>query len=116
MESIGDVAAGNRSEQGQVKDQHFMLGAQRWTVRCVPSTDTALLPAEDAGETKAMSCLILIREAHADVMKDTLLHELMHAILAMAGSTLATEDEEDIVRVLAPALDAVLDWKIRGLK
>jgi hypothetical protein len=96
-----------------VKDKHFYLGAQRWTVRVVPEEQWA---DTEQGDCSGVKCLIRIRQAHPDVMRDTLLHELLHACLCVGGTDLDHEAEERVVRAIAPLLDLTLDWQIRGLE
>jgi hypothetical protein len=92
-----------------------MIGQQRWSVE-VTAKETWV--GTEAGECLANDCRIKIREGHPDVMRDTLFHKILHAILSIQGmgDLLHGAQEEDVVRALAPMLDQVLCWKVRGLK
>jgi hypothetical protein len=97
------------------KKRYFMIGQQRWSVEV---TDKDSWVGTEAGECLPNECRIKIREGHPDVMRDTFLHEIIHAILSIqgVGDLLHDKQEEDVVRALTPVLDQVLVWKVRGLK
>lgn len=82
---------------------------RRWTVERVDEVSGS---AE--GECIRSEDRIRIQRSTHDNERDTLLHELIHAALAVTGVThdLDDKEEERIVRAIAPVLNDVLDWKI----
>jgi Zn-dependent peptidase ImmA (M78 family) len=91
--------------------REIRIGAQEWTVKIVDKNHEKL--GGDYGLTDSFTNTIYVAKAHPDAMRDTLLHELMHAMIAMAGVRAEHDIEERIVSALAPMLDMTLDWKFR---
>ena len=85
------------------------IGGQRWTIERVDEVD-----GKAEGECLRMSNTIRVQKTTHDHERDTLLHELIHAALAVTGVThdLDDKEEERLVRAIAPVLNDILDWKI----
>ena len=85
------------------------IGGQRWTVERVDEVD-----GKAEGECLRMQNKIRVQKTTHDHERDTLLHELIHAAMAVTGVThdLDDKEEERIVRAIAPVLNDILDWKI----
>ena len=95
------------------------IGAQRVRVQVYSKTpkdaDTASQGGNWFGDYDPKTNIIRLMKGHPDIMRDTLLHEIIHAVLSITGVSRDLSDpaEERIVRALAPALDALLDWRIK---
>jgi len=82
----------------------ILIGATRWTV------DHRDLNADNDdgyvyGRTKhAQAAIQLHNDQHPSCARDTLLHEILHAILGYSPLTLRHDEEEQIVRSIAPWL------------
>lgn len=101
--------------------RHFMIGAQRWCMMLVDAIPKRHCKKgeEPYGLCLPKKCQIYVVMGPEDVIRDTTLHELLHALLAVSGvgdNVLHGKQEETVVMTLAPALDALLDWKIRESK
>ena len=85
------------------------IGGQRWTIERVDELD-----GKAEGECRRLSNQIRVQKTNHDHERDTLLHELIHAALAVTGVTndLDDKEEERIVRAITPVLNDILDWKI----
>lgn len=81
------------------------IGGQDWAVRMVKFDDDLSL----YGRTKTREALIeLANEQPATFLRDTMLHEILHACLSMLPNALADDVEEQVVRGVSPWLLAVL--------
>jgi hypothetical protein len=81
------------------------IGPAKWKIRLadLPELDDKL------GLTMSRHSTIVIHENQsAAAMRDTVVHEILHAVLVDAGISIALgidhDDEERMVRLLAPAL------------
>lgn len=91
------------------------IGGQLWSVYVV-NERSKWLRTEELGVCKGITyfddCRIyLAREQSAQAFEDTLLHELLHALLRVSGAAhkIGNEnDEEDVVRDLTPVLHRLL--------
>lgn len=79
--------------------RHIQVGPFRYRVR-VDQID-------DCGTTDPDRLTITLRESNpSDVQRETLLHEVLHAVLANCGlaKELGDDQEEHVVRALSPIL------------
>lgn len=88
----------------------IQIGAQVWTIKTVKKIEA---DPRAAGLCDSDTNTIWIRKGPVDQMRDTLLHEVMHAILTVAGVDIGKKKEEQVIKTLAPWLDMILDWKVR---
>lgn len=79
------------------------IGPAVWTVNTV-------MNMEDFGRTDVRwSIIALSSDQHVDQMRDSLLHEVLHAIVFTYGIQMGSEEnQEAIVKTLTPALLDVL--------
>lgn len=52
--------------------------------------------------------IFLSTDAHPDVVKETLVHEIVHAIIRQSALSFETEEEERIVRSISPLIYSTL--------
>lgn len=97
----------------------LLIGAQRVKVtvytKAPKDADAASQGGTWFGDYDPKTNEIRIMKGQVDIMRDTLLHEIIHAVLSITGVSRDLSDpaEERIVRALAPSLDALLDWKLK---
>jgi hypothetical protein len=61
------------------------------------------------GQTSPSACVIEVDPSNApSQVRDTLLHEALHAVVADTRTRLDRDDEEQLVRVLTPGLLALI--------
>jgi hypothetical protein len=92
---------------GKQVNRHVRIGPFDFQVLSDPDTDRELLEAGDAGASDTLRLTIKVRsDLPAAVRHETLVHEVLHCILSVThyGSELAEQDEERLVRTLAPHL------------
>lgn len=96
----------------------FHLLTQHWRVRHVPNSDELLVYGDDIENAVGKEAMGLcnsgtheivmrtIPSVSADQEKDTLLHEVLHAVLAVTGldQRISEKTAEDMVGRLAPAI------------
>lgn len=73
------------------------------------SNTDALIENELLGETDAIGHRISIRGDLPDqAYNDTLIHEILHAIIATSGLNARLDDEEDVVSTITPYLLGIM--------
>lgn len=97
------------------RPDHLVIAGQpfevRWDDRAVGRLHDARLPDDDLGTVQVSEQLIVIRAGQAPhSQRDAVLHEVIHALMAMTGhDEIAEQDEiERLVGALAVGLLAVL--------
>lgn len=93
------------------------LGGQRWTVSLV-SPKSRNLKDDETGEYLSGRCvytkcqIYIAKDLDEQAREDTLLHELLHALLHVSGAEAAyggdAQIDEDIVKALTPMLHRLL--------
>lgn len=92
------------------------IGGQRWVVFLV-SSKSKHLKNEDGVECQGRCVydkarIYISRDLSDDVLEDTLIHELLHAVLSVTGADEAygrsEKTEERIVKAITPAWHQVL--------
>lgn len=84
------------------------------TVRIETSPDAVLRAFAEHNEVlygrydERTATIMVDTNCHLDVLKETLVHELLHAIIKQTNSTMSDDDEESLVRSLSPLLYGVL--------
>jgi len=92
---------------GKQVNRHVRIGPFDFAVMSDPDTDRELLEAGDAGASDTLRLTIKVRsDLPVPVRHETLVHEVLHCILSVThyGSELGEQDEERLVRTLAPHL------------
>ncbi len=94
------------------------LGGQKWTVYLVPAKSKFLVDEDEPSSVQTGMCVyddckIYISKAlDEEAREDTLLHELLHAILHVSGSTKVydfdPEKDETLVTAMTPILHRLL--------
>ncbi len=92
------------------------IGGQKWSVYLVAGSSKHLREEDGSlldGRTYYETCRIYVaRDIDAEAREDTLLHELLHAMLHVSGANAAygkdVEQEERIVAPLVPCMHRLL--------
>ena len=98
------------------KWKSFFIGGQKWAVYIVSAKSKFLQKTELAGLCDVEKCKIYIsRDLDAQAREDTLLHEILHALLYVTGCGKVFEGtpdsekaEEDFVLSMTPVLHRLL--------
>lgn len=96
-----------------MKWKTFFIGGQKWTVWLVSPKSKHLAKTELAGLCDVETCKIYISRAlDEQAREDTLLHELLHALLYVTGAGKIFEDdsdaEENFVLAMTPVMHRLL--------
>ena len=96
-----------RTADGRPRSLTLRIGPHRVRVISDPATDVQLADADLLGDSDATRLTIRIRsDLPTSVWHDTLVHEVLHHVLALThlATSWSDDDEEAVVRTLTPHL------------
>ena len=80
------------------------LGGVTWDIAWLPKGSN--IDDREMGSCNRVDCVIKVVEHHDDAQLDTLIHEILHAVMFQAG--MAGENEEQAIERLTPWLLAAI--------